>query len=145
MRISKDFSEYKPWSGAVDTMERLEEKGITMEQLENALEDIFCAYGDDTVDECHVNDLLWFEPEVVYECLGISEDDDDDDDEPDLPDSCEIDIADLDYDEEEDDLDIAIGDYLSDTYGYCINKFNFFRNDESDYITVTDIDWDTTD
>lgn len=78
MYIKKDldFEDLRDecWSGAVDTIETIEDKGKEdelMELLEN--------YFDDTPTMTEVNDLLWFESEYIFNELGINEDDEDDD------------------------------------------------------------------
>lgn len=48
-------------------------------------------------------------------------------------------LADID----ECDLDILIGDKLSDMYGFCINSFQFKKAGENAY-RAFDIDWDTS-
>lgn len=80
MYIKKDldFEDLRDecWSGAVDTIETIEDKGKEdelMELLEN--------YFDDIPTMTEVNDLLWFESEYIFDELGINEDDDEDDDE----------------------------------------------------------------
>lgn len=45
--------------------------------------------------------------------------------------------------DEEGDVDESIADYLSDTYGFCVNSFSFEKREE-DYLCY-DIDWDTSD
>lgn len=77
MQVIRDFGEYRPWSGAVSTYERIEEEG-KLDQLESILEEIFQS---DTVSEAEINDLLWFEPETVYEWLGITDEEDEDEDQ----------------------------------------------------------------
>lgn len=84
MKLYREFSEgYTPWSGAVDTYNRIQDAG-KWETLEAVLEDIY----PDGMTETELNDLLWFEPETVYEWLGISdeeeeeEEDEDEDEEP---------------------------------------------------------------
>lgn len=69
MYFKKDFSEYKPWSGAVDTWDKIVENGKE-EELEQLLEEIFCG---DIPTETQINDLLWFDSEWVLEQLGISD------------------------------------------------------------------------
>lgn len=72
MQMLCDFSEYRPWSGAVDAYERIiSERGE--DALENALEQIFD--GGETPTATAINDLLWFEPETVYNILGMKPDD----------------------------------------------------------------------
>ena len=61
-----DLNNFKAWSGAVDTLERIQREGKCAE-LENILEELY----PDGMTETELNDLLWFEPETVYEWLGI--------------------------------------------------------------------------
>ena len=70
MEIRMDFSEYRPWSGAVETMNRIESEG-KMDELETLLEDWFCG---DIPTATQVNDLLWFESDDVYKRLGMKPD-----------------------------------------------------------------------
>lgn len=81
MQILIDFGEYEPWSGAVRTVDRIieefgEEKGML--RLEQVLEELFC---EKTPTATEVNDLLWFEPELVYASLGMSSEDDEEEEE----------------------------------------------------------------
>ena len=72
MQMLCDFSDYRPWSGAVAAYERIiSEMGA--DALENALEQIFD--GGETPTATAINDLLWFEPETVYSVLGMKPDD----------------------------------------------------------------------
>ena len=59
---------FEAWSGAVDTLDRVREAG-KCDELESILEDLY----PDGMSETELNDLLWFEPETVYEWLGIEE------------------------------------------------------------------------
>lgn len=61
-----DLRNFKAWSGAKDTLERIQREG-KCEALENILEELY----PDGMTETELNDLLWFEPETVYEWLGI--------------------------------------------------------------------------
>ena len=61
-----DLNSFQAWSGAVDTLERIQREGKCTE-LENILEELY----PDGMTETELNDLLWFEPETVYEWLGI--------------------------------------------------------------------------
>lgn len=58
--------DFKPWSGAVNTYERLE-RNNKLNDLEWLLPELF--NGD--VEETELNDLLWFEPNTVYELVGL--------------------------------------------------------------------------
>lgn len=70
-----DYNDLKEnsWSGAVNTLRRIEEANKE-EELMNFLEDIF---NENIPTDTDVNDLLWFEPEMIYESLGISDEDED--------------------------------------------------------------------
>lgn len=72
MQFLSDFSEFKPWSGAVEVYERIvQEKSV--DDLENALDQIFA--DDETPPTATaINDLLWFEPDTVYKLLGMRPD-----------------------------------------------------------------------
>ena len=61
-----DLNSFNAWSGAVDTLDRIQREG-KCEELENILEDLF----SDGMTETQLNDLLWFDSEQVYEWLGI--------------------------------------------------------------------------
>ena len=73
MKIYKEdsLSKFEWWSGAVATAHRIrEERGTEgWNELEAILEDAY----PDGMDETELNDLLWFEPETVYEWLGIGD------------------------------------------------------------------------
>ena len=61
-----DLNRFEAWSGAKETLERIQREGKFAE-LENVLEELY----PDGMTETELNDLLWFEPETVYEWLGI--------------------------------------------------------------------------
>ena len=61
-----DLERFEAWSGAKDTLDRIQREGKCAE-LENVLEELY----PDGMTETELNDLLWFEPETVYEWLGI--------------------------------------------------------------------------
>ena len=61
-----DLNSFNAWSGAVDTLDRIQREG-KCEELENILEDLY----PDGMTETQLNDLLWFDSESVYEWLGI--------------------------------------------------------------------------
>ena len=70
MRIYSETSleNFEAWSGAVDTLDRVREAG-KCDELESILEDLY----PEGMSETELNDLLWFEPETVFEWLGIEE------------------------------------------------------------------------
>ncbi len=61
-----DLNSFNAWSGAVDTLDRIQREG-KCEELENILEDLY----PDGMTETQLNDLLWFDSEQIYEWLGI--------------------------------------------------------------------------
>ena len=81
MKIYKEesLSNFEWWSGAVATADRIwEERGTEgWNELEAILEDAY----PDGMDETELNDLLWFEPETIFEWLGIGDEEDEDEEE----------------------------------------------------------------
>lgn len=61
-----DLNSFKAWSGAKSTLERIQNEGKCRE-LENALEELY----PDGMGETELNDLLWFEPDFVFELVGL--------------------------------------------------------------------------
>ena len=61
-----DLNRFEAWSGAKDTLDRIQREGKCAE-LENILEELY----PDGMTETELNDLLWFDSESVYEWLGI--------------------------------------------------------------------------
>ena len=56
------------WSGAIDTLQKIEEEGEEkQEQLMNLLQEEFSS----TPSITEVNDLLWFEDDYIFENLEI--------------------------------------------------------------------------
>lgn len=70
MRIYSETSleNFEAWSGAVDTLDRVREAG-KCDELESILEELY----PDGMSKTELNDLLWFEPETVFEWLGMEE------------------------------------------------------------------------
>jgi len=60
--------DFKAWSGAVDTQETILNEGKG-EEFDSLIEEIY----PDGIEETHLNDLLWFEEDWLYEMLGIAE------------------------------------------------------------------------
>ena len=56
------------WSGAIDTLQKIEEEGKENELME-LLQEIFT----DIPTETEVNDFLWFDDDYIYDQLGIEE------------------------------------------------------------------------
>ena len=78
MKIYSETSleNFEAWSGAVDTLDRVREAG-KCDELEIILEDLY----PDGMSETELNDLLWFEPETVFEWLGIEEEEEEEEEE----------------------------------------------------------------
>lgn len=70
MKIYRETSleNFEAWSGAVNTLDRVKEAG-KCDELESIIEELY----PDGMSETELNDLLWFEPETIYEWLGIEE------------------------------------------------------------------------
>ena len=69
-----DFNDLKDmvWSGAVDTIQRVEDEQ-KQDSLMNLLNEVFF---EEQPDMTEVNDYLWFESDSIYEYLDISSDED---------------------------------------------------------------------
>ena len=67
MKIYSETSlkDFEFWAGAVDTVKELTEEQL--DTIEGILEDIY----PDGMDEVQVNDLFWFDNEIIDEWLGI--------------------------------------------------------------------------
>lgn len=68
MIIKKEMSlsKFKPWAGACETFEIIMEHDLTDE-----LEEILINLYPDGITDVELNDLLWFDDEMVFEWLGI--------------------------------------------------------------------------
>lgn len=78
MKVYSEMSivNFEAWSGAVDTKKRVIECG-KVEEFNSLIEELY----PDGLSATELNDLLWFEPEWVYENLGIEESDEEEDEE----------------------------------------------------------------
>ena len=68
------FDDFEPWSGARDTYER-----IMKADLGDEFDALITELYPDGCTETQINDILWFDADWVYECLGMSKEDEDDD------------------------------------------------------------------
>jgi hypothetical protein len=96
-KIYISISEYTPWSGAVETFDTIVEEDM-LESLDALLEDIF----PDGLSTSELNDLLWFDSEMVLGALGLAEPEDDEDEEDD--------------EDKEDDFEFEDDDVLSSDF-----------------------------
>lgn len=78
LKIISDLSDYKPWSGAVDTWEKIEDAG-KVDTLDFMLEDMY----PDGLTATELNDLLWFDADWVLSMVGIEEEHEGDDEDSD--------------------------------------------------------------
>lgn len=68
LKIFIDLSQYKPWSGAVDTWNKIIDAGL-IDELESILEDLY----PEGLGQTELNDILWFDADWVLESLGLAE------------------------------------------------------------------------
>ena len=64
-----DLKSFAAWSGAVDTKNVILENNKAQD-FEFLMEELY----PDGMTETHLNDILWFEEDWIFEMLGISED-----------------------------------------------------------------------
>ena len=57
---------FDAWSGAIDTKKRIIQEGKS-EEFDSLIEELY----PDGLSETHLNDILWFEQDWIYESLGI--------------------------------------------------------------------------
>lgn len=59
---------FEAWSGAVDTKNGIIEAG-KVDEFDQLIDELY----PDGLSETHLNDLLWFETDWLYQTLGIDE------------------------------------------------------------------------
>lgn len=64
------------WSGARNTVERIEDEGKGNEFM-NLIEELY----PEGIDRTALNDLLWFDDDWIFESLGIKDEEESGDDE----------------------------------------------------------------
>ena len=69
---SYDFYRLKEdsWSGALQTLEDIENANMEEEFMEH-LEEVFCM--EEEITDTELNDYIWFERDSIYESLGLNE------------------------------------------------------------------------
>ena len=70
------LSEFKAWSGAVETQERILEAGLE-EEFERLIDECY----PEGISSTQLNDLLWFDSEWVYEALGMTDEEEEEEEE----------------------------------------------------------------
>ena len=63
---SLDLRDFKAWSGAVETQEKIIEEGKAQE-FNDLIEELY----PEGLTDTHLNDILWFEEDYIFEQLGI--------------------------------------------------------------------------
>ena len=76
LKVIIDFSDYKPWSGAVDTYELIKDAD-KLDELEAYFEELY----PDGITATQINDILWFDSEEVLKYLGLGDEEDEEMDE----------------------------------------------------------------
>ena len=76
LKVIIDFSDYKPWSGAVDTYELIKDAD-KLDELEAYFEELY----PDGITATQINDILWFDGEEVLKYLGLGDVEDEEMDE----------------------------------------------------------------
>lgn len=59
-------NKFQPWAGATDTYNTIIENNC-LSAFEAMIEELY----PDGIEETALNDLLWFEPDFIFENLGI--------------------------------------------------------------------------
>lgn len=71
LKVVCEFGDYKPWSGAIEVYEAIEEAG-KLDELESLLEEAY----PEGISMTGINDILWFDSDWVYENLGMNSEED---------------------------------------------------------------------
>lgn len=72
------LANFDAWSGAKDTRQTILAHNMG-DEFDALIEELY----PEGLSETHLNDILWFESEWIYENLGIKEDEDEDENEED--------------------------------------------------------------
>lgn len=67
----------KCWSGAIDTLQTIYDNNYEDEFMD-FLVNYYC---NEIPTLTEINDLLWFEDEYIFECIGLNPNEDDEDDD----------------------------------------------------------------
>ena len=73
LKIICELGDYQPWQGAVETYNRIKDAGM-LDDFERLMEEAY----PEGLTMTGLNDILWFEPEWVFEMLGMDNGDEDD-------------------------------------------------------------------
>lgn len=76
MQLKINFNRYRPWEGAINTLNKIRSAG-KLDAFEAALEELY----PDGMDEGKLNDLLWFEPDYCLSLVGLPGEDEEEDED----------------------------------------------------------------
>lgn len=78
-----DLSEFKAWSGAVETLEKIREFDLTHPGAMNAAQQYIEDCLGDEATETQINDMLWFEDDFILDAIGYDEEPSEDEEDED--------------------------------------------------------------
>ena len=104
LKVIIDFSDYKPWSGAVDTYELIKDAD-KLDELEAYFEELY----PDGITATQINDILWFNGKEVLKYLGLGDAEDEEIDES-IKEHINDRPADIESDQEYQGVDNAVVD-----------------------------------
>ena len=73
MKVYKKITslyDFKPWSGAVDTYNKLIQAG----KQEKFIDQLAHVFAGEDVSETEINNMLWFVPEECFKLVGLDKD-----------------------------------------------------------------------
>lgn len=113
----EDISGYTPWSGAVDTFDKIKEAGL-LDELDALIDELY----PEGISETQLNDILWFEPDFILDSLGLGEDEeeeeeteedeDDDFEQDDISDDADSDTKEESYSPHHDNNRLSLDESL---------------------------------
>lgn len=85
MKVTYEFilSEFKAWSGAVETLEKIREFDLTHHGAMNAAQQYIEECLGDEATEGEINDMLWFDDDAILDAIGYYEEPTEDEEDED--------------------------------------------------------------
>lgn len=85
MKVTYEFilSEFKAWSGAVETLEKICEFDLTHPGAMNAAQQYIEECLGDEATEGEINDMLWFDDDAILDAIGYYEEPTEDEEDED--------------------------------------------------------------
>lgn len=76
MKVTYEFNlrEFKAWSGAVDTLNKIESFDIEHPGAMDRAQEYIEEHLGDEATETEVNDFLWFEEDAILDYIGYTDD-----------------------------------------------------------------------